>query len=535
MSGFRPVGIVGEVSRPTEVMVNALTPIPSGTYIYVKFKARDPQGLEEFEREVVGIIGSCLYKSLVPVVTAPTISMYGSTYGGTPPLSNLKIESYMTALIIADITGGQVEAPRYPPPPETPVYLAEHKHLSTIYGYKPTSDVEVGSLVGFDKLRVGINVNSLAKHLLITGTTGSGKSNLIAVLADRIARGGGSVVIFDVHGEYRSLESESPNDVDVKPYEAAINPIEMPVNSLVKFIIPEEQASRQRRLLRNALRELNDKIVQKAKSGRKSYELVVKELGSNMSLASDNCVDTYRELLKNYLKKDKAVEDVEVKIDDFFEWHNVDLNVRKVSELISSSRIIVVDVSKLTDDEKDYMLKVIAEDILWYLKMWGRGTNQPIPTLLVVEEAHIFLGERTASRSKEILQRFIREGRKFGGMLAIVSQRPRALDVNVVSQVQNYAFLKLVQRTDRSTVMELTDILSDEYANILPTLPPGHAILMGEWVGEYPAYVRVDRHSGKKVGTTPDITKIWRECKEKYRESVSKALEKKSMISEWEG
>lgn len=532
----QPIGIVGEHSTPTEVDVKALTPIPSGTYIYLRFKVRSPPTYEEREREIIGIIGSCIYRSVVPIVTTPNLLAYERV---STSLGDLKSESYMRAIIIADISNGRAEAPRYPPPPETPVYLAELEHLKMLYGCDLESGVEVGSLVGFEDLRVRVNVNSLAKHLLITGTTGSGKSNLVAVLADRIAQIGGSVIIFDVHGEYSNLESMDPKAVNVIVYDAAINPIEIPIGLLVNFVIPEATASKQKRLLRNALKELNDEIREATSMSRKPYVLVVKEIyKKRKNVDSADPIEAYKELLKDYLiregtkGKEKVVPDVEDKVDDFFEWHRISLEARKVSELLGNGKIIIVDVSTFTDEEKDYMLKVIVEDLLWYLKEGSKsGSNfTAIPTLLVVEESHLFLGSGV-TKSKEALQRFIREGRKFGGMLAIVSQRPRALDVNVVSQVQSYAFLKLVQSGDKLTVMELTDVLSDEYVAILPTLPPGHAVLMGEWVGKYPAYVKVDKHYGKKVGTTPDIVRIWRE----NRDRVIKSLERQNIVSDWEG
>ncbi|MEM0106355.1 MAG: ATP-binding protein [Zestosphaera sp.] len=532
----QPIGIVGETSSPTDVNVKALTPIPPGTYIHLRFRVRNLPTYEETEREVVGIIGSCTYRSVVPILTPPDMSMRKEVTS----LTNLKSESSMRAMIIADISNGRVESPRYPPPPETPVYLAQIEHLKTLYSCGLESGIEIGSLVGFDKLRIRVNVNSLAKHLLITGTTGSGKSNLVAVLADRIAQIGGSVVIFDIHGEYVNLGSSDTKAVNVVVYDAAINPIEIPVSLLTGLIIPEAAALKQRRLLKNALRGLNNEVREAALKARKPYTLTVEEIYRERKNAEVNDpVEAYRELLKEYLRsegvkgKEKALSDVEDKVDDFFEWHRINLEVRKVSELLSNGKIVVVDVSTFTDEEKDCMLKLIAEDLLWYLKEGSKhgGGFTAIPTLLVVEEAHLFLGSESATKSKEALQRFIREGRKFGGMLAIISQRPRALDVNVVSQVQNYSFLKLVQSSDKSTVMELTDVLSDEYVNLLPTLPPGHAILMGEWVGKYPAYVKIDIHAGKKVGATPDIAGTWREGREK----AIKSLEERALISEWEG
>jgi DNA helicase HerA-like ATPase len=115
-------------------------------------------------------------------------------------------------------------------------------------------------------------------------------------------------------------------------------------------------------------------------------------------------------------------------------------------------------------------------------------------------------------------------------MLVIVSQRPRALDSDVVSQIQNFILLKLVQKSDRVFVTEVSDILSEEYVNMLPALSPGQAVLLGEWIGKYPALVKVDLHAGKRVGATPDIVSLWR----KKLEEASERLNISSPSSEWE-
>jgi len=516
----KPIGVVGETSTPVEITVKAIYPVPAGAYIYLKFRVRDPISGVEMDREVVGIIGSVSFKSYVPII-ATTMSELPEGY-----ISELKRESYMNAVIVADITRGRAESPRYPPPPETPVYPARAEHLKLIYAPIPERCVKIGYLLGFQELEVSVDVNALAKHLLVVGTTGSGKSNFVAVLADRVAQMGGSVVVFDVHGEYRGLKSESQR-VHVVDYEAAINPLKIPVEILVEFIIPEPAATKQRRILRNALRELNERIVEESSKNVIPYSEAVRRLCRGGRVQDP--VDAYKELLKQYVSKQGASEEpvleVRDKVDDFFAWHNVSLDTRSVSEIIDCGRIVVVDVSSLLDSEKDYLLKVIAEDILWFLKK-----RRVPPTMLVVEEAHLFISSKTQTRSKESLQRFIREGRKFGGMLVIVSQRPRALDSDVVSQVQNFVLLKLVQRSDRSFVTEVSDILSEEYVNMLPALSPGQAVLLGEWIGKYPALVKVDLHAGKRVGATPDIVSLWKRRVEEISERVSAS----SPSSEWE-
>ncbi len=532
----RPIGVVGEESTPTEVTVKASHPILPGTYVYIRFRARDPASNTEEDREVVGIVGSTLYKSVVPIVVTPDLSRLESYH-----LSDLKRESYMKALVVADITGGRARFPKYPPPPETPVYPARQEHLRVVYSHATESGVRVGALVGLEELEVRVDANSLPKHLLVAGTTGSGKSNLVAVLADRIAQLGGSVVIFDVHGEYRNLESESSN-VKVVSYEASINPLKIPPRLLVRFVIPEARATKQRRILRRALKSLNERIVYQASRNRTSYTEAVKKLYElEMGSASKELLeevsgpaDMYRELLKKDAvsetrgaRREEVAEDIADKIDYFFETHRVSLEGIDVSEIVGHGRIVVVDVSALGDEERDCMLKVVAEDLLWSLKEYRIP-----PTLLVIEEAHVFLKQGASTLSKGAIQRFIREGRKFGGMLAIVSQRPRALDADVVSQVQNFAFFRLVQEADRSAVMNLTDVLGEEYSDIMPSLPPGHAIFVGEWVRWYPTYVKVDLHRGKKAGATPDVVGAWRSRAEA---SKSRLREYESLAKEWEG
>jgi DNA helicase HerA-like ATPase len=90
-----------------------------------------------------------------------------------------------------------------------------------------------------------------------------------------------------------------------------------------------------------------------------------------------------------------------------------------------------------------------------------------------------------------------------------VSQRPRSLDVNVVSQLQNFVFLRMVQEEDIRAVMNIADNLDENLAKAIPSLPDGRAIVMGEWLGRFPAIVDIDLHKGKRIGATPPLTDIW--------------------------
>ena len=61
-----------------------------------------------------------------------------------------------------------------------------------------------------------------------------------------------------------------------------------------------------------------------------------------------------------------------------------------VLEKISPGKIAVYDVSVLTDDQKAWVLRILADNLLERLKTRYREVRMP-PTVLVVEEAPLFI------------------------------------------------------------------------------------------------------------------------------------------------
>jgi hypothetical protein len=54
-------------------------------------------------------------------------------------------------------------------------------------------------------------------------------------------------------------------------------------------------------------------------------------------------------------------------------------------------------------------------------------------------------------------------------------------------------------------------------------------VVLGEWIGKYPALVNIDLHKGKRVGATPNIVAEWRKRLEE-RKAKSSA---ETPYSEW--
>ena len=514
--GFSGVyGYVVESPSPRVSTVASEAPLPLGEYVELRYRvySRAPGLLGEREGEdrvALAVVSGSSYEHAVP---QSVMSYLGPRAGG---VESLKI-SYTTLYVVAELSGGRVEPPRYPIPPDTPVRPASRDTLSRVYGGF-AGGVRLGLLApGSLGVEVKVNPDKLAKHLLVAGATGSGKSNTVAVLADRLSAMGAPVVIFDVHGEY-NLEPEDGDRSRVHVVEAKINPLKMSSRILAAIVIPEPQARRQRRLLAKAMDNLLEEL--KGLSAKEGISMVTAlqrlvEKRARSALAEEEAVDQESQLIKGLRElliaearrvggQDGVVDRVIEKVEEFFEVTPLTVTGELPTTHISPGRMLVVDASMLGDERKRWVLKIMVDEILEKLK-----TRLLESTVLVVEEAPLFIGVDVGHPVKESLQRFAREGRKFGGCLIVVSQRPRSLDVNVVSQLQNFVFLRMVQEEDIRAVMNIADNLDENLAKTIPSLPDGRAIVMGEWLGRFPAIVDIDLHKGKRIGATPSLTDMW--------------------------
>lgn len=112
------------------------------------------------------------------------------------------------------------------------------------------------------------------------------------------------------------------------------------------------------------------------------------------------------------------------------------------------------------------------------------------------------------------MMRIAREGRKFGLGLCVVTQRPKGLDKEILSQMNNMIILKLVEPEDQKHVQSASEALSSELMSYLPSLNPGEAIIIGNMT-KLPLLVKIDKAKGKVQGNDIQVVDLWTTTEEK--------------------
>ncbi len=124
------------------------------------------------------------------------------------------------------------------------------------------------------------------------------------------------------------------------------------------------------------------------------------------------------------------------------------------------------------------ILNIVYEALFWSREKTEGGVERPL--LIVMEEAHRYLSQKSGSLASEVVQRIAKEGRKYGVGAMVVSQRPSEVDETILSQCGTFFALRLTNPKDRQRVQgTLPDGLAGLH-DVLPILKTGEAIVSGE-------------------------------------------------------
>jgi uncharacterized protein len=150
----------------------------------------------------------------------------------------------------------------------------------------------------------------------------------------------------------------------------------------------------------------------------------------------------------------------------------------------SPSPIAILDLSGIPstvlNDLIGALLRILYDALFWARDLPEGGRERPL--MLVLEEAHAYLGKEHSGAAATAVRRIAKEGRKYGVGLMIVSQRPSEIDPTILSQCGTIFAMRLANDTDRGQIVGAASDNLKGLFDILPILRTGEAIIVGEAV-----------------------------------------------------
>jgi len=377
---------------------------------------------------------------------------------------------------------------------DEPVYLASAADLAKVYARPNSATAQVGTIHQDTIVPAYILTDELlGKHFSIVGTTGSGKSCVVATILNAVIEQNPSahVMLLDPHNEYASAFKElaavlNPGDGLYLPYWL------FNFEELVEIVIGPNRDPEQVKILGEAVL-----------AGKQSYFIkvgidkfgtvdtptpyrmsdVLRFLDASMgSLNRPDSVAAYQALKGRILalQSDARYGFVfggRLSLRD--ELSDILAQLFRIP--VNGKPITILDLSGIPSEVLNVVVSVLCR-LAFDFAMWS---ETPVPITIICEEAH-----RYAPRDKELgfeaakraLFRIAKEGRKYGVSLCVVSQRPSDLAAGLLSECNTMFAFRMTSHEDQDIVRSAVPEASHGLMNFLPALRNGEAIAVGEGV-----------------------------------------------------
>lgn len=382
---------------------------------------------------------------------------------------------------------GRFRKPKTLPPHFAPVRRPRDGDFGFLQ--RRATDLELGFLRSGDEAlpdRLGLDPKALSQHVGIFATTGMGKSNLLKVLAGSCLESGRvGLLVLDPHGEYADGGSGTHPDgtphrgllhhpradrlvvytsrpllgFDGRVHELAVAATEIEVGDFANVYHLSEP---QQEALYAARQQWGERWL--IELGNTDPENLFKLFGEKFHRGTWNVLARRAESLlrQPVLHFDAAARST----------------TGQILRYLEAGQVVLVDTSGLEPYEELLVSATLARRLLRSYQSSYRDPERfrglP-PACVILEEAQRVLNKQGGSEN--VFAQIAREGRKFKVGLGAVTQQPRLISDELLSQFNTLFILGLADPTDRERVrggarQDLSQVVKE-----IQMLEPGEALV----------------------------------------------------------
>ena len=195
----------------------------------------------------------------------------------------------------------------------------------------------------------------------------------------------------------------------------------------------------------------------------------------------------------------------------FYHPYYVDLNgyvASLVAKNNKKSQIINFNLEDIDDRLAKTIVKIYSKMLFNFTKrLNNRGA---VPFHILLEESHRYVQNDSDNflLGYNIFERIAKEGRKFGLILNLVSQRPVELSETVISQLSNFLIFKMTHPRDLEYIKKMLPNMSAEIMEKQKSLQPGMCVAFGR-AFTVPMIIKMPLPNPAPQSSNVNVVNVW--------------------------
>ncbi|NLL02223.1 MAG: ATP-binding protein [Mollicutes bacterium] len=176
------------------------------------------------------------------------------------------------------------------------------------------------------------------------------------------------------------------------------------------------------------------------------------------------------------------------------------------------SQIININLEDIDDNLAKVIVKILSKMLFDFAK--SRKVRASIPFHLIIEEAHRYVVKDNDQflLGYNIFERIAKEGRKYGVMLNLISQRPVDISETVVAQMSNFLVHKMTHPKDLEYIEKMLPNISADVIEKLNSLQPGTLVAFGS-AFKIPLLIKMELPSPLPYSSNCNVVERWKGTK----------------------
>ncbi len=189
-----------------------------------------------------------------------------------------------------------------------------------------------------------------------------------------------------------------------------------------------------------------------------------------------------------------------IKLEDYIKKIQIKGNKR--------SQIVNFNLEDVDDRFARTIVKIFGRMFMKFTK--GLQNRASYPIHMILEEAHRYVleGDDKKLFGYNIFERIAKEGRKYGLILDLITQRPTDLNENVISQCTNFLIFKINHPADLEYIAKSVPNMSEDIVEKQKTLQSGTCVAFGR-IFKIPMIVKMEKACPPPTSSNCDIYNNW--------------------------